>query len=903
METIKLSPNSHTGEQVNNNNPSVNSNIRNSIYILNDDCVRNVLSYIDTVEDLTNCKSLNKRFFNLIDNTTFMDKLLDNFFKNCHLQPNFFLLSIKYLQAINNQVSTTSKIAVSDDSNLNIQDTNLKKKLFFSIEKQLSAIQETKFKTIATVEHDKSINEICFSDDNNFFATASNDGTVQIYKFTDDNWQPFCSLRHGNDVKQIIFSPDSSFIITSSYFAHKIWKLSEKNYNLTNTMNNNYSSMIIFRNDSKRFFLTRDSSDRITVYDFTNNTWQSVFFVENKNLNSYFNLRQASFLDRPDIPKNIKEDEWLSFIIKRYTMAPKYNLFCDFGDEELADKTKDILHGTNWRQVDEIFQRGIKFVNYSKNMRLIYVCALHSLIIEYIDNRWKLKCKFASIDEFLDFSPDNKRILALNYYSEERLYIVSVWNINSNKAYQELILSDTTTAKFSKNGKYIIATHLNKQVTIWCFTDGAWRITSSVDYDKRVNKVFFSNYNWMVATVDHKTATISEIVNISKVAIKNNTSRLEQEIQFNEITNLLEVNDIFFSANSDCFATIKNNVAEIWHATANSFTVFATLKHQDDISGILFSPSNSHIIIYSELSTNIWELTAGGYNKKANISTQSQPYIDLKEDGKKVLIAEKNNPIKIFSLTNTTLVENLVINQDIDAFVVNEGVFIPLLEQIKEDSWLNFTLQKYIITTIAQQNSEVDMISMLDYLKLKGQLNEFQKTIQDIIYTKEHKAYSSFGLPNPSIVSYSLDNKLIYFGFKHRSCVVLENNNNQWRKKNIFYGDTSQASFSSDNQRIVTISSIADLGRMVVWNISGDIAYQELGLNKIKYASFSPNNNLLATSDDDKTVKIWSLINTHWTVKRSINNDCNPINIVFSEDSKYIAIGYYDKTVKVFQLY
>jgi WD40 repeat protein len=117
-----------------------------------------------------------------------MDKLLDNFFKNCHLQPNFFLLSIKYLQAINNQVSTTSKIAVSDDSNLNIQDTNLKKKLFFSIEKQLSAIQETKFKTIATVEHDKSINEICFSDDNNFFATASNDGTVQIYKFTDDNW-------------------------------------------------------------------------------------------------------------------------------------------------------------------------------------------------------------------------------------------------------------------------------------------------------------------------------------------------------------------------------------------------------------------------------------------------------------------------------------------------------------------------------------------------------------------------------------------------------------------------------------------------------------------------------------------------------------------------------------------
>jgi hypothetical protein len=889
MEAIKTATSNNNiniiTEANNTNNSTIQHHGRN-IQILTDDCIILILLQVDALKDLQHCKLINKRFLRIVtDSTELRDHLF--FLKNCITPEMFLALPKNYILSINKQLSSTTPTITANSKNLvtNQQQIAFKKKLFSRIEHNLSQATEITLKNIITINHQWHINNTIFSKSRNLFATASNDGTAQIYQFINGSWKFFCSISHGEKVKQIMFSPDSNFIIITSDSKHRIWGIFE--YECIKIINNPYSSSIIFRDDSKRFFFTGEGLDKIKVFDFIDHNWQEVLTIEeNKSLNNYFNIRQGSFIDHPQIPQNIKEDKWLAFVIKRYTMAPIYNPLCNFGDKKLAFEVKNILYNDGRWNIKESYYEGIQYIDYSNDMKLIYVCTNKSLILEYINNEWQLKFNFPyKIYQSLGFSYDNQRLISYYHFREKYLDTITVWNIANNEPYKEIVLNNTSMAQFSKDGKYIITADENRQATIciWYFVDGVWRIKSSIKYNDYVFHVIFSNYNWMIAILSNCEATISELINTSETTIANNALTTDNNIILNEIINLTQAKNIVFSSTNNYFATFGYKLATIWRITTDGCESLATLKHKYNIANVLFTHDNSHIIISSASHTSIWGIAINKYSKELTIKTKKQPHIEIKDDSSKILIAEANRPIQILTLINNNWQQNFIINQIADAFEIEQGKFTPttLLQQNDNDTWVHLALQRYSIVETAKQNK-----------------------IHDFIYTEYHRAYQNFGMPNLNIVSFSQDKKLMYLGFEKLDCVILKNDNNQWSKKATFYGGTAQANFSSDNQRIVTISNEKSTNkRMIVWNIASDNIYQELGLNNINSAQFSQNNNYLVTlSSINNIVKIWSFIDDHWQVQHSITTDANPSYIKLSKDSTLLTIAYKNNTVKIYQL-
>ncbi|WP_242051375.1 nSTAND1 domain-containing NTPase [Nostoc spongiaeforme] len=113
------------------------------------------------------------------------------------------------------------------------------------------------------------------------------------------------------------------------------------------------------------------------------------------------------------------------------------------------------------------------------------------------------------------------------------------------------------------------------------------------------------------------------------------------------------------------------------------------------------------------------------------------------------------------------------------------------------------------------------------------------------------------------------------------------------------FKDVNSASFSPDGQLLATTS---DDQTVKLWDINtGKILKTLNDVNVARSVSFSPNGQLLATlSNNDKTVKLWD-INTGKILKTL--NDADVVRSVsFSPDGKTLATGANDNTVKLWDI-
>jgi WD40 repeat protein len=246
-----------------------------------------------------------------------------------------------------------------------------------------------------------------------------------------------------------------------------------------------------------------------------------VFSVDESELHEFFNVRQGSFIDNPDLPVKIKNDnKWLSFIMKRYAvfLMLKGGVDDDYGDKDLATKLKNMLNETGRGEVSDCNHLCLSACKYSNNMRLVYACSTtaSSVVLECANNQWQLQLRLhGSYGDpcFICFSSDNQRIITRYSYIKEQIYETTVWNIDGDKAYKELVLENTHLAKFSPDGRYIITAHRNNQVKIWQFIDGDWKIKVAIEYEHNIDDILFSNYNWMIAVSSDNSIDVLEAIN------------------------------------------------------------------------------------------------------------------------------------------------------------------------------------------------------------------------------------------------------------------------------------------------------------------------------------------------------------------------------------------------------
>jgi WD40 repeat protein len=65
--------------------------------------------------------------------------------------------------------------------------------------------------------HKDAINDVAFSPNGDYVATASKDGSVKLWKFPADNENDDIYLNHEGDVQSVAFSPDGKLLTAGSF--------------------------------------------------------------------------------------------------------------------------------------------------------------------------------------------------------------------------------------------------------------------------------------------------------------------------------------------------------------------------------------------------------------------------------------------------------------------------------------------------------------------------------------------------------------------------------------------------------------------------------------------------------------------------------------------------------------
>ncbi|MBD2494503.1 eIF2A-related protein [Nostoc sp. FACHB-280] len=127
---------------------------------------------------------------------------------------------------------------------------------------------------------------------------------------------------------------------------------------------------------------------------------------------------------------------------------------------------------------------------------------------------------------------------------------------------------------------------------------------------------------------------------------------------------------------------------------------------------------------------------------------------------------------------------------------------------------------------------------------------------------------------------------------------------NEIAEKNSFQGHKdciSGVSFSPDSQ---IIASSSDDKTVKLWSINGDLLQTLNGHeDEVMDVSFSPDGEMLASASRDKTIKLWKKTTdatTQWILDKTLQGHSHRvIGVSFSPDSQIIASASQDKTVRL----
>lgn len=120
------------------------------------------------------------------------------------------IVSIKHTDSVNQVVfSPNGKYlaSASSDKTIKISEVDTGKQIF-------------------AFRHDEEVNAITFSPDGKYLASASGDDTARIWNL--ENGQEVLKFPHDDDVLKVIFSPDGQYLVLENRESTRLWKIESK---------------------------------------------------------------------------------------------------------------------------------------------------------------------------------------------------------------------------------------------------------------------------------------------------------------------------------------------------------------------------------------------------------------------------------------------------------------------------------------------------------------------------------------------------------------------------------------------------------------------------------------------------------------------------------------------------
>jgi WD40 repeat protein len=340
-----------------------------------------------------------------------------------------------------------------------------------------------------------------------------------------------------------------------------------------------------------------------------------------------------------------------------------------------------------------------------------------------------------------------------------------------------------------------------------------------------------------------------------------------------------EIAGISFSPNDGKLASIgENEIVKIWNLSPNNLPIslIKTLKTEQIVSRknrdwdmrIVFSPDGKTLASNTNNSDiRLWNLTS---NTSFLLRGHSNGVTSLNfsPDGNMLASGAIDNSIRLWDITSNGF--NLLPSIDENTTVIN---FDPLTERAVFKNDTNGIIVEDINTnsTLQIQNSN---------------------TVQSVAFSPDGKRIADAD-NNHAENSYTVR---VWSSEGSRSCILNEHH----------YSITG-INFSLDSKYLISTgesdSSSKENNIALLWDVKSCEKLSTLSghQNKLTSASFSPNNNLIATSSADSTSKLWERDKSMKSVKliATLKHNDQVNDVSFSPDSQKIVTASSDSTIKL----
>ena len=803
--------------------------------------------------------------------------------------------------------------------------------------------------------HKDRINDIKFSPDDRYLASASEDGTVKIWKMNGEEYATFRG--HKTSVTNLAFSPREPILASAS--EDQTIKLLELNGGEIKSLTGHQDSVISISFSSDGRILGSASKDgtvrlwdldtgKVTVlnhdgvnsveFDDVNQSNDSLTITttsETGTVKSWTldgNLLEAFddfapicsdssnehsnsitiFSSDGELVASTTGSNGNKILISQNNQGSKELLSSENAGDRLTEihvsSDSQIIASidqsnrmSTWREDGSLLHRnfghGIVDISFSLDSRIIgsvnreNVVKLHSL-----DNgKNRLLDDYGNNIKTLNFSlPDSQLIATASRDNTVKLWQRDGVLVKTLEGHNDWV----TNVTFSPDGQLIVTTSQDNTVKLWR-RDGI--LIKTLD-----------EYNdWEVAATfspDGQLITTASLDNTVKLWRRNGT-----------LINTLEghngwLTDINFSPDGQLIATASlDNTVKLWQRDG---TLIKTLDGCN--THVSFSPDGKIIASFSSNDIiKLWRRD-GTLFKILEGHAKNITHISFSSDSKLIASASTDNTVKIWELDgnlsktlkgHTGIVNHVIFSPDnqliasassdktIKIWNLN-GILLETLEGHKNDvASVNFISDGELLTSIDFSSSNSAQWEFTVKLwQRDGTLIDTLKGISDL------QDYSPNFYPTYSRVENNLhlssDGKTIAF-------ITVNDKIKSWEKNGFILntiGETddwiNSISFSPNGQ---FIASASDDKTVKLWKLDGTLVETFEGhKDRVNSVSFSSDNKLIAAASDDKTAKIWKLDGTLVATFQGHEDRVNSVS--FSPDNKLIATASDDKTVKLWKL-
>jgi len=425
---------------------------------------------------------------------------------------------------------------------------------------------------------------------------------------------------------------------------------------------------------------------------------------------------------------------------------------------------------------------------------------------------------------------------------------------------------------FSPDDKQIASTGQGKSVRIWDIKTGKL-VSKFYAHQDDIFRVHFHPQGKMLLTAS-KDGTAKlwdrdraiELVTINPQPMENpaNTSkgRGSDAIQ-----------DASFSPDGKFIVTMKSNTIALWDLQGNLLT--SAIAHSKKVNSFSFAPNGKQLVTSGDDETvKLWQIVAANpenslpnsvsyqFQLVRTFKTNATDILSVKfsNDGKQIALGSQDNSIQIISIDG--ILEMKLGGHTNAIFDVN---FSP-------DG-------RYLLS--ASKDRTV-------------RLWDLRATLLDTLYGHTDNIWS---------VSFSPDGKIFASGSVDKS-VRLWNADGSLRTELKGHEDTVYGvSFSADGKKLITASNDKTVR---IWGVDTGKTLNVLNIHGsgLIYATFSPDQKILATLGIDNKIKLWRWDNTDQPqLLQVLDGHTQTVwAIAFSPDSKSLASTSNDQTVKVWNV-